>query len=87
MSRAYITQIAQSAIKKGMALGMEQGVESERALLRRLVIRRFDQVDRERFSDRLKSIDDTEQLANIGEWIIESETADILFQKMDDLQG
>ena len=61
-------------IAKGKAKGKAEGIAEERALLRRLAVRKFDADTAERLSGLLDGVTDPERLAGIGEWIIECET-------------
>ena len=46
--------------------------QGERQLLIRLARLRFDEADADALSKLLESVDDVEQLAVIGEWLVES---------------
>ena len=65
--------------------GREQGVQQgQRALLCRQAARKFDAATGERLAATLKGVADSDRLAQVGDWIIECETAaDLLdrFQK------
>ena len=58
--------------EEGREEGREQG---QRALLRRQAARKFDAEAAERLSELLNGLSNPERLAEIGEWIIECETA------------
>ena len=51
-----------------------QGLEHERALLRRMAASRFGTETAERLAEALAGITDPERLAEIGEWLVRCET-------------
>ena len=66
--------------------GLEQGVASGRLeLLRRLVMRKFGASVGERFSALLDGVDDPERLDEVGDWLIECDTASVLLERMERL--
>ena len=64
--------------------GREQG---RMDLLRRLAIRKFGAPVTERFAAMLDGLDDPDQLAEIGDWLIECDAADALLQRMERLRS
>ena len=66
-------------VEQGRAEGVEQGraegVEQERMLLCRLAMRKFDAASGEGLSAALAGVTDPDRLAQVGDWIIECETA------------
>ena len=93
MSKPYITQLERHGIEKGLAQGLEQGMQqgleqglsAERALLVRLARRRFGETVAEQLNQYLAAIDDTDQLADIGEWIVACEQGTELLQQVQTL--
>lgn len=64
--------------------GREQG---RMDLLRRQAKRKFGARATERFAAMLDDLDDPERLAEIGDWLIECDTADTLLQRMERLRS
>ena len=66
-------------VEQGRAEGVEQGraegVEQERTLLCRLAARKFDAASGEGLAAALAGVTDPDRLAQVGDWIIECETA------------
>ena len=54
--------------------GMAQGLEHERALLRRMAASRFGETAAERLSATLARITDPERLSDIGDWLVRCDT-------------
>ena len=65
-----------------VAEGLEQGRAEERRLLCRLATRKFDAATGERLSAALAEVADPDRLAEVGDWIIECETADELLDRV-----
>ena len=61
--------------EEGIETGIERGRAEERSLLCRLAARKFDASAAEQLADALAGVDDPARLAQVGEWIIECETA------------
>lgn len=80
------TQWLQQGLQQGLYKGRMQerlrALNTERALLRRLAVRRFDENTAEQLAALLQPIADTEQLAEIGEWIIVCDTGDELLAQV-----
>ena len=63
--------------------GVEQGLEHERALLRRQAASRFGAETAERLSGVLARIPDPEDLAEVGEWLVRCETGSEFLNRVD----
>ena len=81
MSTPYITSVERQGIEKGAL----QGMQAERALLVRQVQRRFDTHTAEQLAELLQAIDDPDRLADIGEWLIDSNTGAVLLKRVREL--
>ena len=71
--------------ERSFAAGRQEGLNAERALLYRLTYRRFGEGVAESLKLQLEKIDDTDQLAEMGEWIIDCETGDELIKRVQRL--
>ena len=60
--------------KQWVREGLEQGRAEERALLRRMATSRFGAEIAERLAEELAGIADPERLAEVGEWLVRSDT-------------
>ncbi len=73
-------------IERGIEQGTEQGIErgrtEERGLLCRLAARKFDAETASQLSTLLDLLSDPERLAQVGDWIIECETAADLLDRV-----
>ena len=58
--------------------GIEQGIDLQRTLLRRQAERRFGPATARELADRLAAITDVEQLALVGDWIMDCDSGDAL---------
>ena len=76
-------QWLQQGREQGMREGVEQGLEHERALLRRLAVSRFGAETAERLSGVLARIADPEALAEVGEWLVRCETGSEFLARVD----
>ena len=89
MSTPYITRIERRGIEKsilqGEARGFQRGLRAERALLRCLATRRFDDAVAESLSRLLENIDDPDRLADIGEWVLDEQTGEALLTRVRQL--
>jgi hypothetical protein len=74
MSTPYITSIER--------LGIQQG---ERALLRRQIQHRFGPALAQQLETLLQKIDDPDQLADIGEWVLDYKSGDELLARVRQL--
>ena len=63
--------------------GRAEGVEQERALLRRLTGRTFGADTAGRFPTLLAGIENPERLADVGEWIIDCASGDELIARLE----
>ena len=64
----------EQGLERGLERGILQGIAREAELLRRQATRKFDAPTAERLSAMLEGVDDPEELARVGEWIIECGT-------------
>ena len=72
-------------VEQGREEGREQGVQQgQRALLCRQAARKFDAAAGERLAAALAGVADPDRLAQVGDWIIECETAAELFARLND---
>ena len=69
--------------EQGAREGVEQGLEHERALLRRLAASRFGAQTAERLSGVLAGIADPEGLAEVGEWLVRCGTGSEFLARVD----
>ena len=70
--------------EEGREQGREQGRAEERRLLCRQAARKFDAGAAARLATALSDVADPERLAQVGEWIIECETAaDLMARVLD----
>ena len=65
--------------------GLEQGIEQERALLRRQATTRFGAATAEQLSGALARIADPERLADIGDWLVRCETGEEFLSRVRSL--
>ena len=73
--------------ESGFAEGLERGLAAERQMLVRQTRIRFGGVIAEQLSQLLNHIHDAEQLAQIGEWLMASETGDRLLVQVRALRS
>lgn len=52
-------------------------------MMHRMAARKFDRATADRLAERLAGIDDSEQVAEIGEWIIECESGEELLGRVE----
>ena len=62
-------------LREGREQGLEQGLEQQRALLCRMAAARFGADTAERLADVLAPIVDPERLAEVGDWLVQCDTA------------
>ena len=62
--------------KQFVRKGLEQGLEHERALLRRMAARRFGAETGERLTVLLAAIADADHLAEAGDWLVQCDDGD-----------
>ena len=71
---------------EGVVKGRAEGVAEGRAgLLRGQIVRKFGRPEGEQVSALIERIRDPDQLARIGEWLIECETASALLARVERL--
>ena len=58
-------------------------VEGQAQMMHRIAARKFDRATADRLAERLAGIDDSEQVAEIGEWIIECESGEELLGRVE----
>ena len=68
-------------VEQGREQGREQG---QRELLCHLAAGKFDAAAAARLAAKLEGVEDADRLAQVGDWIIECETADALFARFED---
>ena len=73
--------------EQGLEQGLEQGRAEERRLLCRLATRKFDAATGERLAAALAEVADPDRLAEVGDWIIECETANELLDRVARLES
>ena len=78
-TREWVAQGRKAGREEGREEGIETGIErgraEERSLLCRQAARKFDADAAGKLADALARVDDPARLAQVGEWIIECETA------------
>ena len=71
--------------EQGREQGIQQGVQQgQRALLCRQAARKFDAATGQRLAAALDGVADSDRLAQVGDWIIECQTAAELFARFQD---
>ena len=84
----WLRQGIERGMEQGRRQGIEQGVASGRVeLLRRLAMRKFGAPVAERFSELLDGVDGPERLDEVGDWLIECDTASVLLERMERLHA
>ena len=79
-----VEQGREEGIQLGREEGIQQGFAQERALLCRLAARKFDAETAERLAALIANVADPDRLAEVGDCIIECETAADLFARLPD---
>ena len=64
----------EQGVAEGRAQGITQGVDQQRALLCRMAAARFDADTAGRLADLLAPVADPERLAEVGDWLVRSDT-------------
>ena len=83
--RTMLAETVQEWTAEWVEQGREQGREQgQRELLCRQAARKFDAAAAERLAAKLEGVEDADRLAQVGDWIIECETADDLFARFED---
>lgn len=78
--RAMLAETVQEWTAEWVEQGREQG---QRELLCRQAARKFDAAAAERLAAALEGVEDADRLAQVGDWIIECETAADLFARFE----
>ncbi len=78
--RAMLAETVQEWTAEWVEQGREQG---QRELLCHMAARKFDAAAAERLAAALEGVEDADRLAQVGDWIIECETADDLFARFE----
>lgn len=87
-AREWRARVLREGREQGIELGVARGIAQGRVdLLRHLAMRKFGAPVVERFAEMLDGLDDPEQLAEIGDWLIECDAADALLQRMERLRS
>ena len=79
--RAMLAETVQEWTAHWVQEGRDQG---QRELLCRLAAGKFDAAAADRLAAKLDGLEDADRLAQVGDWIIECETADDLFARFED---
>ena len=72
----WATEILQRGIEQGIEQGLEQAAAHEKALLRRLALRRFGATAAERLTAALDDVRDNDRIFLAGDWIADSVDAE-----------
>ena len=80
-------QWLQQGREQGVEQGVEQGLEHERALLRRQAASRFGEETAECLSGMLAHVADWDALAEIGDWLVRCETGGEFLAQVDPAAG
>ena len=78
-----LEQGIEQGLEQGIEQGLERGLEHERALLCRMAALRFGAETRERLAALLATIADPDQLADIGDRLVQCRTADEFLAQVD----
>ena len=77
--RQWRAGLIQQGVERGIEQGVARGLADERTLLRRLAARKFDAATAAALARRIEAVTDAARLAEVGDWIIDSDTgADLL---------
>ena len=85
-TREWVAQGRREGREEGREEGIERGRAEERSLLCRQAARKFDASAAAQLADALAGVDDPARLAQVGEWIIECETAADLMTRVRDAE-
>jgi hypothetical protein len=69
-------------LQQGLQQGRQEGLAAERALLLRQTQRRFGEAYAQALAPLLERLDNPEQLAEIGEWIITADTGEVFLARV-----
>ena len=72
----------QEGLQEGRQQGLQQGLEAERALLMRQARSRFGEACAEALAPLLERCEETEALAEVGEWIVTCDSAEALLDRV-----
>ena len=72
---------------QGIEQGLERGLSAERELLSRQARRKFGADTAQRLAGLLATVDDTDRLVQVGEWIIDCETGERLIARFGNGAG
>ena len=72
----------QEGLQEGRQQGLQQGLVAERALLLRQARQRFGEACAEALAPLLERCEETEALAEVGEWIVTCDSAAALLDKV-----
>ncbi len=72
----------QQGLQQGLQQGRQQGLEAERALLMRQARSRFGEACAEALAPLLERCEETEALAEVGEWIVTCDSAEALLDRV-----
>ena len=73
--KQWLREGREQGVAEGRAQGITQGVDQQRALLCRMAATRFDADTAARLADLLAPVADPERLAEVGDWLVRSDTA------------
>ena len=76
LNRQWLEKGIRQGQREGIRQGQREGLQRERALVLRLVRRRFGSPVAEEFAPRLGALSDHERIASVADAVIESETAE-----------
>ncbi len=77
-----ISEWSEELFQQGLQQGLQQG---ERQILTRLARSRFGEANADALGALLETIDDVEQLAVIGEWLVESADGETFLARVETL--
>lgn len=80
-----INEWSEQLVQQGLQKGLQQGRAEERQLLINMAKLRFGPDCAKTLTPLLEKIDDSDRLANIGEWIIRCETGQELVNQVNKL--
>ena len=72
----------QQGLQEGLQQGLQQGLLAERALLLRQARRRFGEAGAEALAPLLERCEETEALAEVGEWLVTCDSAKALLDRV-----
>ena len=81
-TRQWKQQGREEGRQEGLQQDLQQELADERALLLRLVGKRFGAACAQTLAPLLEPIDDQERLAEVGEWIVTCDTAEAFLARL-----